>query len=83
MLNRIIDFSLAYRWLVLLGVVALLGVGGYALFPIPVEAFPNLTNNQLGIGTAEQPRKPEETEPLGTYRPERGRRGRPKKEEGR
>ena len=47
MLNGIIDFTLKYRWLVLLGILILLGVGGYALYTIPVEAFPDLTINQV------------------------------------
>ena len=51
MLNRIIDATLAYRWLVLVAILALLGVGGYALYTIPVEAFPDLTNNQVVVVT--------------------------------
>ncbi len=39
MLNRIIDFTLAYRWIVLTGILVLLAAGGYALYTIPVEAF--------------------------------------------
>ena len=35
MLNRIIDFTLAYRWLVLIAILALLAIGGYALYTIP------------------------------------------------
>ncbi len=49
MLNRIIDITLAHRWLVLFGILALLAAGGYALYTIPGEAFPDLTNtNQVG-----------------------------------
>ena len=81
MLNRIIDFSLAYRWLVLLGVVALLGVGGYALYTIPVEAFPDLTNNQVVIVTEAPSLPPEEVEQLVTYPLERAMLGLPNKEE--
>ena len=51
MLNRIIDFTLAYRWPVFLGIVALLGAGGNALYTIPVEDFPDLTNNQVVVVT--------------------------------
>ena len=51
MLNRIIDFTLAYRWLVLIGILILLAGGGYALYTIPVEAFPDLTNNQVVVVT--------------------------------
>jgi cobalt-zinc-cadmium resistance protein CzcA len=51
LLNRIIDFTLAYRWLVLIAIIVLLAAGGYALYTIPVEAFPDLTNNQVVIVT--------------------------------
>ena len=51
MLNRIIDLTLAHRWLVLTGILALLGIGGYALNTIPVEALPDLTPNQVVVVT--------------------------------
>jgi Cu/Ag efflux pump CusA len=40
MLNRIIDLTLAYRWLVLVAVLTLLAAGGYALYTIPVTMSP-------------------------------------------
>src|SRR5947207_10720143 len=67
MLNRIIDFTLAYRWLVLAGVVVLLAAGGYALYTIPVEAFPDLTNNQVVVVTEAPSLPPTEVEQLVTY----------------
>src|SRR5258707_6679069 len=67
MLNRIIDLTLKYRWLVLAGIVALLGAGGYALYTIPVEAFPDLTNNQVVIVTDAPSLPPSEVEQLVTY----------------
>src|SRR6266699_1071927 len=81
MLNRIIDFTLAYRWLVLAGVVVLLAAGGYALYTIPVEAFPDLTNNQVVIVTEAPSLPPTEVEQLVTYPIERAMLGLPKKEE--
>src|SRR4051794_39649650 len=81
MLNRIIDFTLAYRWLVLMGIVALLGVGGYALYTIPVEAFPDLTNNQVVIVTEAPSLPPSEVEQLVTYPIERSMLGLPNKQE--
>ncbi len=71
MLNRIIDLTLAYRWLVLTGIVALLGAGGYALYTIPVEAFPDLTNNQVVVVTDAPSLPPTEVEQLVTYPIER------------
>src|SRR5213593_2856208 len=81
MLNRIIDTVLAYRWLVLVAVVALLGVGGYALYTIPVEAFPDLTNNQVVVVTEAPGLPPTEVEQLVTYPIERVMLGLPNKQE--
>src|SRR6266700_980541 len=71
MLNRIIDFTLAYRWLVLIGILILLAGGGYALYTIPVEAFPDLTNNQVVVVTDAPSLPPSEVEQLVTYPIER------------
>src|SRR5450631_1553264 len=79
MLNRIIDLTLAYRWLVLAGIVALLGAGGYALYTIPVEAFPDLTNNQVVVVTDSPSLPPTEVEQLVTYPIERVMLGLPNK----
>src|SRR3954469_21311762 len=81
MLHRIIDATLEYRWLVLVAIVALLGVGGYALYTIPVEAFPDLTNNQVVIVTEAPSLPPTEVEQLVTYPIERAMLGLPDKEE--
>ena len=81
MLNRIIDLTLAYRWLVLGAVLALVGVGGYALYTIPVEAFPDLTNNQVVVVTEAPSLPPTEVEQLVTYPIERAMLGLPDKQE--
>src|SRR3954462_6854339 len=81
MLNRIIDLTLQYRWLVLVGIVALLAAGGYALYTIPVEAFPDLTNNQVVVVTEAPSLPPTEIEQLVTYPIERAMLGLPNKQE--
>ncbi len=81
MLNRIIDLTLAYRWLVVVSIVALLGAGGYALYTIPVEAFPDLTNNQVVVVTDAPSLPPTEVEQLVTYPIERAMLGLPNKQE--
>src|SRR5262245_3596821 len=81
MLNRIIDVTLSHRWLVLVSIVVLLGVGGYALYTIPVEAFPDLTNNQVVVVTEAPGLPPTEVEQLVTYPIERAMLGLPDKEE--
>jgi cobalt-zinc-cadmium resistance protein CzcA len=79
MLNRIIDLTLAYRWLVAAGILALLAAGGYALYTIPVEAFPDLTNNQVVVVTSAPSLPPTEVEQLVTYPIERAMLGLPNK----
>ena len=81
MLNRIVDATLEYRWLILVAIVGLLGVGGYALYTIPVEAFPDLTNNQVVVVTEAPGLPPTEVEQLVTYPIERAMLGLPNKEE--
>ena len=81
MLNRVIDFALEYRWLVLAGIFALLAGGGYALYTIPVEAFPDLTNNQVVVVTEAPSLPPTEVEQLVTYPIERSMLGLPNKQE--
>jgi heavy metal efflux system protein len=81
MLTRIINVSLQQRWLVLVGLATLFGVGGYALYTIPVEAFPDLTNNQVVIVTDVPAMPPTEVEQLVTYPIERNMLGLPNKEE--
>src|SRR5450631_1395503 len=79
MLQRIIDLTLAYRWLVLVAILALLGAGGYALYTVPVEAFPDLTNNQVVVVTDSPSLPPTEVEQLVTYPIERAMLGLPNK----
>ena len=81
MLNRIIDSVLEYRFLVLGAVATLVAVGGYALYTIPVEAFPDLTNNQVVVVTEAPALPPTEIEQLVTYPIERAMLGLPDKEE--
>src|SRR3954451_25000186 len=81
MLNRIIDAALEYRWLMLVAILGLLGVGGYALYTVPMEAFPDLTNNQVVVVTEAPGLPPTEVEQLVTYPIERAMLGLPNKEE--
>src|SRR5579864_9227281 len=79
MLNGIIDLTLKYRWLVFVSILTLLGAGGYALYTIPVEAFPDLTNNQVVVVTDAPSLPPTEVEQLVTYPIERDMLGLPNK----
>src|ERR1700693_3596948 len=81
MLNRIIDFTLKNRGFILIGALVIVGVGGYALYTIPVEAFPDLTNNQVVVITEAPSLPPSEVEQLVTYPIERAMLGLPNKQE--
>ena len=51
MLNKLIHFILHQRLLVLLGGVLLLGTGFIAWNNLPIDAFPDVTNQQVMILT--------------------------------
>ena len=51
MLERVLQFSIERRWLVVLVVVALAGYGVYSFQRLPIDAVPDITNNQVQINT--------------------------------
>ncbi|MBS1876665.1 MAG: efflux RND transporter permease subunit [Acidobacteria bacterium] len=67
MLKRIVDFHLEHRWFVLIGVFGIVVVGLYAMLGIPVDAFPDLTNNQVVISSECGGMAPAEVEQLVTF----------------
>ena len=81
MLNRIIDTALSARWIVLMLVLALIAGGSYAIYTMPVEAFPDLTNNQVTVVTEAPSMPPTEVEQLVTYPVEQAMMGMPKQQE--
>src|ERR1035437_8553824 len=67
MINRIIEFSLKNRWLVL-GVYAVLAAWGYwAVMNTPIDAIPDLSENQVIVFTDWAGRSPQEVEDQITY----------------
>src|SRR6202166_4339353 len=67
MLNAIINRVLRNRWVVIAGIVALLAGGAWALYTMPVDAFPDLTNNQIVVVTEAPSMPPTEIERQVTY----------------
>ncbi len=67
MLRRIIDFHLEHRLFVLVGLVAIIAFGVYTMTQIPLEAFPDLTNNQVVVTTECPAMAPAEVEQLVTF----------------
>jgi len=80
MLGPLIDFHLRHRWVVLAGLAGLLTYGLYSLSQIPVDAFPDLTNNQVVVTTECPAMAPSEVEMLVTYPIETALMGLPKTE---
>jgi cobalt-zinc-cadmium resistance protein CzcA len=67
MLNRIIDWSLANRPLVLIGSVLMILAGALALSRLPIDAVPDITNVQVQILTKSPALGPVEVEQFITY----------------
>jgi heavy metal efflux system protein len=49
MINRIITFSVRNKFIIALFVLALTGWGAYSLSNLPIDAIPDITNNQVQI----------------------------------
>ena len=67
MLNRLIAFSLAHRWLVLVAVAGLAALGLYNYQKLPIDAVPDITNVQVQINTEAPGYSPLESEQRITF----------------
>ncbi len=67
MIDKILEFSLRQRMFVLLGALALIGAGVWAVFRLPIDAVPDITNVQVQINTEVKSLAPEEIEKLVTF----------------
>jgi len=67
MISRILDVSVRQRWLVLLLSLLAAGFGGYALTRLPIDAVPDITNNQVQINTVAPALSPFDIERQVTY----------------
>src|SRR5499433_2120313 len=67
MINRLIEFSLKNRFLILLAYVLLAGWGYWALLKTPVDAIPDLSENQVIVFTDWPGRGPREVEDQVSY----------------
>jgi cobalt-zinc-cadmium resistance protein CzcA len=78
-LTRLIDFALDNRWIVLIALVALVVYGLIVVTEIPIDAFPDLTNNQAVVITECPAMSAGEVEMLVTYPVESALMGLPRK----
>jgi Cu(I)/Ag(I) efflux system membrane protein CusA/SilA len=67
MINRIIEFSMKNRWLVVAIYAALAAWGYWALLHTPIDAIPDLSENQVIVFTEWPGRSPQEVEDQITY----------------
>ncbi|MFJ1471784.1 efflux RND transporter permease subunit [Massilia orientalis] len=67
MFQQLIAFAIARRWLVVLAVLALAGLGVVNYQRLPIDAVPDITNVQVQINTAAQGYSPLEVEQRITF----------------
>ena len=67
MFSKIILFSLRNKFIILLGVAGMIAAGIYSLTQIPLDAVPDITNNQVQIVSNSPTLAPQEMEQLVTY----------------
>jgi len=67
MLERIIRFAIAHRWLMLALTLALIGVGTWSFRQLPIDATPDITNVQVQINTEAAGYSPLESEQRVTF----------------
>src|SRR5687767_8562444 len=62
MMNRIVDFSIHHRYLVMMAALLLIVSGVFAAVTLPIDAVPDVTQNQVVINTYAPALGPEEIE---------------------
>ena len=67
MINQLIAWSLRNRFLVFCGVALLVGLGVHAIYQTPVDAIPDLSENQVVVFADWPGRSPQEVEDQVTY----------------
>jgi len=67
MLENLIRFAIAHRWLMLALTLALVGVGAWSFTRLPIDATPDITNVQVQINTETPGYSPLESEQRVTF----------------
>jgi cobalt-zinc-cadmium resistance protein CzcA len=67
MLEHILQFSIKNRWLIVLLAIGVAAVGVFSLKRLPIDAVPDITNNQVQINTEFAALSPQEIEKQVTF----------------
>jgi cobalt-zinc-cadmium resistance protein CzcA len=67
MLDRIVEFSLRQRWVILAATIVLCALGAYNYRQLPIDAVPDITNVQVQINTEARGFSPLEAEQRVTF----------------
>ena len=67
MIEKILNFSIAHRLLIVMVTVAMTAYGFYSLARLPIDAVPDITNNQVAINVEAPSLSPFEVENQVTY----------------
>ena len=67
MIAHILSFSVHQRWLVVLFTIAAAAFGFWSMTNLPIDAVPDITNNQVQINTIAPPLSPSDIEKQVTY----------------
>ncbi|MCK9910252.1 efflux RND transporter permease subunit, partial [Microbacteriaceae bacterium K1510] len=67
MIEKILAFSIKQRFLIVLAVAAIAAFGIKSLSQLPIDAVPDITNNQVQINTEAKGLSPFEIEKTVTY----------------
>ena len=67
MLDKIIHFSIHNKFIIGLLTVCLIAVGSYSMYTLPIDALPDITNNQVQIITTSPKLATQEVEQFITY----------------
>lgn len=59
LIARIVNFSVERRWLILLMTMIAIAIGGWAIARLPVDAVPDITNNQVQVNVTVPSLSPE------------------------
>lgn len=67
MLEKVLNFSVHHRLLIVLGTIAVAILGTFSLLQLPIDAVPDITNNQVQINTVYPALSPVEVEKQITF----------------